>query len=80
MENDTVTVEVRARVGSYNQHREYLRDKAEFENRIAWDNRFEHDHVVDKRLEEIFPHKITPHNTYSEPGQTPGQYFKKRRY
>jgi len=80
LENDMVTVEVRARVGSYNQHREYLRDKAEFEKRIAWDNRFEHDHVTDKRLGEIFPDKNDSRSGYAEPGQTPGQYFKKRRY
>lgn len=79
LENDTVTIEVWARVGSYNQHREYLRDKAEFENRIAWDNRFEHDYAVDKRLREIFPNKNDSRSGYTEPGQTPGQYFKKRR-
>jgi hypothetical protein len=80
LENDTVTVEVWARVGSYNQHREYLRDKAEFEKRIGWGNRFEHDYAVDKQLGEIFPDKGTLRNSYTEPGQTPGQYFKNRRY
>ncbi len=78
--DNKVVVDVWARIGSYNEHREYLRAKAEFENRISWDNKFKQDYEVDEQLKNIFPDKSTPRNTYTEPGQTPGQYFKKRRY
>lgn len=55
LEDAKVCVEVWARVGEYNQHREYLRAQAEFEKRINWDNKFEPDYATEKKLKEIYP-------------------------
>lgn len=62
LENAKVCVEVWARVGEYNQHREYLRSKAEFEKLIDWHNKFEPDFLTEKKLKEIY-HESSPSTT-----------------
>ncbi|RTQ45861.1 hypothetical protein EJV47_23820 [Hymenobacter gummosus] len=54
LDNGKVTVDVWARVGSYNEHREYLRARGEFEGTLRWDNKFQHDFTTDEQLKKIY--------------------------
>lgn len=79
LEDNKVVIDVWARIGSYNEYREYLRAKAEFEGYVNWQTKFQPDFVTEKQLKEIYPEKGMAY-TPAEPGHKVGQYFRKRRY
>jgi hypothetical protein len=79
LEDNKVIVDVWARIGSYNEHREYLRAKAEFEGYLDWQTKFQPDFKTEKQLKEIYPENAVASQPI-EPGQKPGQYFRKKRF